>query len=104
MQEADKATQHREPSRQRASFAMALGAKGEIGAEIGGTQPIDCAKTRQLSQMLGQEVEEEGEVAPIRGDRVSRCPALACQPRDPQPDRRAQIVGGRKPGQRHRFR
>ena len=96
MQKADKATQHREPSRQRASVGVALDAAGEIGAEIGGTQPIDCTKARQLSHVLGHKVEEQREVTPVRCDGVGRGATLARQPRDPQPDRRAQVVGRRE--------
>ena len=83
---------------------MALDTTGEIGAEIGGAQPVDCAKARQLPQMFGQKFEEQREVAPVSGDGVGRGATLARQPRDPQPDRRAQIVACRKPVQRHRFR
>ena len=44
-------------------------------------------------QMLGQEIEKEGEVAAIGGDRMRRGAALAGEPSGPQPDRGAQIVG-----------
>ena len=98
MQKADKATQHREPSCQRASVGVALDATGKIGAEIGGTQLIECTKARQLSHVLGHKIEKQREVTPIGGDGVGRGATLACQPRDPQPDRRAQVVGRREAG------
>ena len=104
MQKADKAAQHRQTPCQRASFGMELDATGEIGAEVGGPQPIDRGKARQLSQMLGQEVEEQCEVAPVSGDGVGRRATLAGQPSGPQSDRRTQVGGRRKPRQRHRFR
>ena len=46
--------------------------------------------------MLGQKIEEQCEVAPISGDGMGRGAALAGEPGGPQPDRRAQIVGGRR--------
>ncbi len=104
MQKTDKAAQNRQPSCQRASFGMVLDATGEIGAKIGGTQPLDCVKARQLPKMLGQKVEEQCKVTPVSGDRMSRGATLARQPGEPQPDRGAQVVGRREPRHRHRFR
>ena len=98
MQKADKATQYRQAPCQRASFGTTLHAVGEIGAEIGGTQPIDCTKAWQLSHVLGHKVEKQREVTPIGSDGVGRGATLARQPRDPQPDRRAQVVGRREAG------
>src|SRR5204862_24027 len=54
-------------------------------------------------EMLGQEIEKEGEVAAIGGDRVRRGAALAAEPGRPQPDCGAQILGRGKPRQRHRL-
>ena len=80
------------------------GASREIGAEIGGAQRVYRREARQLAQMLGQEIEKEGQIAAIGRDGMRRGAALAGEPSGPQPDRRAQIVGGREPRQRHRFR
>src|SRR6516162_9318378 len=104
MQKADKATQHRQPACQRASFGALLDATGEIGAEIGRTQPIDRTEARQLSQMLGQKLEKQRQVAPVSGDRMSRGTPFAREPSGPQPDRCAQVIGCREPGQRYRLR
>src|SRR5437870_13560669 len=83
---------------------MVLSSAGKIGAEIGGLQRAHRGQAWQLSQMLGQEVEEEGEIAAIGGDRMRGGAALPGEPRGPQPDRSTQIVAGRKPRQRQRHR
>src|SRR6266436_6732914 len=83
---------------------MVLSAAGEIGAEISGSQCAHRSQAWQLSQMLGQEVEEKGEIAPIGRNRMGGGAALARQPGGPQPDSSTQIVSGREPRQRQRFR
>ena len=44
--------------------------------------------------MLGQEIEEKGEIAAVCGCGMRRGAPLADEPSEPQPDRRAQIVAG----------
>src|SRR5215472_15719933 len=83
---------------------MIPSAAGKIGAEICGLQRAHCSQAWHLTQMLGQEVEKESEVAPIGGGGMGGGAALPREPGGPQPDSSAQIVGGREPRQRQRLR
>jgi len=96
----DEAAHHRQAARDRTALDLGR-AGGEIGPEIRGEQITEGRQARRLAEMQRQEIEEGGEVAAIGGDRVRRGAALASEPGSPQFDRGAQILGGRKPRQRH---
>ena len=57
-------------------------------------QAIDGCKARQLTEVFGQKIKKESEIAPIGGDGMRRGTTLAGKPARPQSDRRAQIVSG----------
>ena len=104
LQETYKPAQHRKPAGKGAALYPVLGPARQIGTEIAGPQRIYCGQARQLAQMLGQEIEKKREIAPVCSNGMRRSAALAAQPAGPQSDCCAQIVGRRKPRERHRFR
>jgi hypothetical protein len=83
LQKTQESPQHRQSSGEGASLDPVLGAAGQIGAEIAGSQRIDCRQARQLAQMLGQKVEKKGEIAPVCSNGMRRGAALAAQPGGP---------------------
>src|SRR5712691_9384508 len=100
LQKPDEAAHDRQTARDRAALDPRR-AMREIGTEIRGEQMAEAGEARRLAEMQGQEIEKEGEVAAIGGDRVGRGAALAAEPSRPQPDCGAQIIGRGKPRQQH---
>jgi hypothetical protein len=83
LQKTYKPSQHRQSPGKGAARDPVLGAAGQIGAEIAGSQCIDCSQARQFAQMLGQKVEEKGEIAAVCGHGMRRGAALPGEPGDP---------------------
>ena len=52
MQKAQKPSQHRKPAGEGTAFEPDLGAAGQIGAEIAGSQRTDCRQARQSKRSL----------------------------------------------------
>jgi hypothetical protein len=83
LQKAQEPSQHRKPTGEGGALDTVVRAAGQIGTEIAGPQRVDCRQARQFAQMLGQKVEEKGEIATVCGNRMGRGASLPREPSGP---------------------